>query len=62
MKNTRPGHATCAEIVVLHMQIPYIIVAVAAAPYCKRNVLRQTLAAINYKDFESKCITISHTT
>jgi len=42
------------------MQIPYIIVAVAAAPYFKRNVLRQTLAAI--KDFESKCITISHTT
>ena len=51
MKNTRPGHATCAEIVVLHMQIPYIIVAVAAAPYCKRNALRQTLTG--FKDFES---------
>ena len=28
------------------MQIPYVLVAVATAPYCKRNVLRQTLAAI----------------
>ena len=61
MKNTRPGRATRAEIVVfcsLHMQIHYNIVAVtvAATPFFKR----QTLTAI--KDFESIFTTNSHLT
>ena len=36
------------------MNIPQAIVAVAAAPYSKRNVLRQTLAAI--KDLKANVL------
>jgi len=44
----------------LNMHNPYTMVAFAPAPYGKRNVLRQTLAAV--KDLKSKCTTISHMT